>query len=174
MPEGFCEQCNGKCCTEFTVYVTHADVKRLIGHLKMPYETFITGYADDNRCTHPLIQLAEYDVRIGLSYVDKKCRLLNVEGDRRRCTVQPAKPMVCRTYPFSIDSEGKLVHVEPYKCPGPVWPPDQAGTDKAVAEVRQLKKEYQEYAILVQQWNKLPKEQRTSLKAFFDYVLPHA
>jgi hypothetical protein len=158
VPEGFCEQCNGKCCTEFTVYVTHADVKRLMEHLKKPFDAFITGYADDARCTHPLIKLASYDVRIGLTYAEKKCCLLNVVEDRRRCTVQPAK----------------LVHVEPYKCPGPIWPPDQAGVDKSVAEVRQLKKEYQEYAILVQQWNKLPKEQRPNLKAFFDYVLPHA
>ena len=174
MPEGFCEQSNGKCCTEFTVYVTHADVKRLADDLKRPIDSFITGYADDGRCTHPLIKLAEYDVRIGLTYADKKCCLLEVIGDRRRCTVQSVKPMVCRTYPFAIDSEGTLVHVEPYKCPGPVWPSDDAGKVKAVSEVRQLKKEYADYATLVAKWNALPKDQRKSLKEFFNYVLPKA
>jgi Fe-S-cluster containining protein len=174
MPEGFCEQCNGKCCTEFTVYITHADAKRLMDHLKKPADAFITGYADDGKCTHPLIKLAEYDVRIGLSYVDKKCCLLNVVGDRRRCTVQSAKPMVCRTYPFSISSDNQLVHVEPYKCPGPIWPPDQAGVEKSISEVKQLKREYKEYTDLVDQWNALPKEKRASLKAFLNFVIPRA
>lgn len=171
MPEGFCEQCNGKCCTEFTVYVTHADIKRLVDATRRDPETFVTAYADDKRATYPLLKIGGYDVRLGLTYRDKRCNLLKVESDnRRRCTVQDQKPMVCRTYPFSLSDKGELVHVEPYKCPGPIWPESQEEHDRAIREVRQLHKEYQEYEAIVDQWRPLPDDKKTDLKTFLEFA----
>lgn len=174
MPEGFCEQCNGKCCTEFTVYITHADIKRLVDHTGRDPTTFVTAYADDQKATYPIIRMGGYDVRLGLTYRDKKCTLLHVENDnRRRCTVQDHKPMVCRTYPFSVSDDGKLVHVEPYKCPGPIWPSTEQERAKAISEVRQLHREYNEYEAIVNAWNRLPEGKRTDLSSFIRFSFSH-
>lgn len=174
MPEGFCETCNGKCCTEFTVYVTHADVRRLLELTGWQVEQFVTTYSDDGKCNYPLVRFPEFNVRLGLTYTDKRCIFLKVEGDRRRCTVQSHKPMVCRTYPFSVNDDGELVHVEPYKCPGPIWPKDETDRARAIMEVRALQAEYQEYESLVDMWNALPIERRTDLKAFLDFTFSNS
>jgi Fe-S-cluster containining protein len=113
MPEGFCAKCQGKCCTEFTVYVTHADIKRLLDYTKWDPETFITAYGDDGRCTYPLVRMKDFEVRLGLTHNDRKCVFMQIIDGNNRCTVQAYKPMVCKTYPFSVTGSGKLVHVEP-------------------------------------------------------------
>jgi len=171
MPEGFCEQCQGKCCTEFTVYITHYDIKRLLDFTKWDPESFVMAYADDGKCTYPTVKMQEYDVRLGLTHGNKRCVFMKTVDEKNICTVQAYKPMVCRTYPFSVTQEGKLVHVEPYKCPGPVWPGSKEEEEKTIREVRQLHKEYDQYEALVKRWNSLTKERRTGLMAFLDFLI---
>lgn len=177
MPEGFCDQCKGSCCTDFTVYLTHADIKRLLEGVNRDPKEFITPYSTDGTDIYPLIktqEFGEFEIRLGLSRMEELCFFMKTINGQKRCMIQSHKPMVCRTYPFSITEDGKLTHADPYICPGPVWPATDAEVEAALKEVRQLIKELEDYEVLVKKWNSLPEEERTDVLTFLKFLSENA
>lgn len=169
MPEGFCLGCHGKCCTEFTVYLTHLDIRRLSSCLGLAPSSFIGLYEVVPRHEHPVINLSAGEVRIGLRRENGGCCLLEDREGALRCGVHEHTPMECRIYPYGLDIYGRLNHLANYMCPLDVHPKDEAESREIVKEIRQQKEELREYSEVVRRFNDLPEERRQDIDDFLRY-----
>jgi len=107
------ESCGGRCCKgpEGFVFLTIDDIERLEKALGRPRDTFAKiGVFDSVFFTDQKNVRAWY-----LNSAGKQCQFL-VNG---KCSVYPARPMQCRTYPFwPTLKDKKAWHAEKAKCPG--------------------------------------------------------
>lgn len=176
MVQGFCEKCAGNCCTDFVVYVTHADIKRLKQFTKKAPERFVVPYSDDGRTPYPLVDLDDYgpNVRLGLIRNDDKCIFIDTVKSQIRCTVHSHKPMVCRTYPFSIIESGELVPITPYKCPEPLLPVSPKEREKILLEIDQLFNEFDAYVKLVKDWNSSTSHRKKVFEILLKFLMQRA
>jgi len=169
MPEGFCLECHGKCCKEFTVYLTHLDIRRLSSGLGLAPSSFIRLYEVVPRHKHPIINLSTCEVRIGLRREDGGCCfLVNREG-ALRCSVHDHKPMECRIYPYGLDVHGGLNHLANYMCPFDVRPRNEAESRDIVRGIRRQKEELRKYSEIVEGFNNLPEKRRQDIDDFLRY-----
>ena len=173
MVHGFCEKCAGNCCTDFVVYVTHADIKRLKQFTKKVPERFVVPYLDDGRTPYPLVDLDDYgpNLRLGLIRNDDKCVFMDTLNSQIRCTVHSHKPMVCRTYPFSFIESGELIHVEPYKCPKPILPVSPEEREQILLEINQLFNEFDGYEKLTKEWNSSLSNEKREFEILLNFLL---
>jgi Fe-S-cluster containining protein len=170
MPEGFCDKCNGKCCTELTIYVTHRDIQRLAKKVGTDPSNFLTLYTDEYKSNYPLVKIQGGEYVIGLTRPREQCVFLMNVGAVNRCGVQDCKPMVCRVYPFNLSKDGLLVHSEPYKCPEKFWPETEEKRQEAIEEIRKFHNEYFEFREVVDTWNSEPKAQHAKLSKFVEFI----
>jgi len=171
MPEGFCLGCHGKCCKEFTVYLTHLDIRRLSSVLGLAPGAFIRLYEVVPRHKHPVINLSTGEVRIGLRRENGGCCFLVNQEGALRCGVHDHKPMECRIYPYGLDSRGGLTHLANYMCPCDVRPKDEPEMREIVREIRRQKEELQKYSELVERFNNLPEKRRQDIDDFLRYSI---
>ena len=82
----------GACCTNHDdysfVYLEGDDVDHLVSHLKIDEEEFLLSYTELDEC-YLVLRMDSPD-----------CPFL----DGLRCSVYPARPTQCRTFPFSRDT----------------------------------------------------------------------
>jgi Fe-S-cluster containining protein len=90
-----CEKCPGYCCSHPRIAVTDHDIRRLAKHFG------ISELAARKRYTYSYTTdgVREQLLRHHKDTIYKSvCRLFDRET--RRCTVYPARPYVCRQYPY--------------------------------------------------------------------------
>lgn len=105
-----CASCGGKCCNRFAVPITHLDVLRLAKHTgKEPIE-FCRLEDSQNISKNPYPKVFVENEQGKL--IEKMLVLKRTKTDwcvffarSNGCTVHQGRPMVCRTYPFSLFSE---------------------------------------------------------------------
>ena len=121
----FCfNKCNGYCCTKYTVLITTEDVIRILKNTPLRPEQFLSLYYvnDDILRYFPKIIMRSEEVVLGLRQrPDGSCIFfLNELG---MCGIHLYKPMVCHTYPFTLNQNGDLQRLENI-CPGEWYPND--------------------------------------------------
>jgi uncharacterized protein len=116
-----CQPDCGKCCTnarEGSVFLEPEDLESLAGKLEMPVRRFVARFTTREEGSE--LELAKTPAGECVFLVD------------RCCTVQDAKPIQCRTYPFlpldgftPVESEFTWRHEKKF-CPGigkgPLYP----------------------------------------------------
>ena len=114
-----CTRC-GNCCTshgEYThVYLAERDVRALAAHLGLSRRRFLARYCERE------------DGRVLLRMDAPECPFLSSEGT---CSVYPARPRQCRTWPFWEENleraawEGPIAATCPGIGRGPLVPADE-------------------------------------------------
>jgi len=171
MPEGFCGQCNGKCCTELSIYVTHRDIQRLAGKVHVHPTYFLNTIEGVEEVGYPLFHLDGKRIALALTRPNERCVFLMDVAGMNRCGVQDAKPLVCAVYPFNLDEGDEIVHSTPYKCPGRYWPSSQPDIWKTRAEIGKFRTEYEEFGKVVASWNSKPEDQRKDFTKLVDFIM---
>ena len=152
-----CEKCNTACCSRFNIFLTASDIKRIQRSLKLDPIDFTSPFpASDfpSPSVYPKFKIEDEWAYLAL---DKKlgkqeCVFLLTPGNSKRCGINAFKPMVCRTYPFTLDSAENLETVDPFICPK-YWWPEKKERVRAVNDITVQRKELEEYRKLVECWN---------------------
>jgi Fe-S-cluster containining protein len=111
-----CTDC-GNCCTETVVPVTTVDVLRVARATGLRPDKIVSFYAPgsfvDGGRGLPFAALDVGPRVMGLAQTgDRRCKFHRSD----RCTVYDVRPVVCRTFPFSIDEEAGLRMNEGVDC----------------------------------------------------------
>jgi len=88
-----CAKCPGYCCSYPVIIVTKYDVERLAKHFGLTPEQAEKRFTKSEH-GYKRIMRRKADEHYG-----KICRFFDTE--KRRCTVYPARPAVCRSFPGS-------------------------------------------------------------------------
>jgi Fe-S-cluster containining protein len=156
-PKVKCARC-GDCCRIPVVPVTHRDVARLVKHTGLPVGKLVRF------C--PSSEMA-YDEDSGLWIKFKSAKramVLRKRGERcifqtpeRACSAYAARPQTCRTFPYSMEFDGRKVTEitlnEVMKCNAIKCTKGCIDIDTVVANVKKENREDSEYHKLVKQWN---------------------
>ncbi len=156
-PKVKCARC-GDCCTIPEVPVTHKDVARLVKH------TGLSASALVRFC--PFSEM-DYDENSGLWIKFKSTRramVLRKRGERcifqtpeKACSAYEARPQTCRTFPYSVEFEGKKIDEirlnEVMKCNAVKCGKGCIDIDTVIANIKKENREDSEYHKLVKRWN---------------------
>jgi Fe-S-cluster containining protein len=168
--------CDGECCHEHSILLTHHDVNRLLSgvpginvrELLIFFEAH-AGYMDlDVLGGYPALMLDGGPCYMGLRFVvdendaRRHCRFL--DSETRRCGINSFKPMVCRTYPFLVDNRCITRH-RTIRCKRPYHPRDGNELLLMRATLQQAYLEFGEYHQKVAWWNENTRD--ASFDAFF-------
>ncbi|MDE4908874.1 YkgJ family cysteine cluster protein [Methanogenium marinum] len=111
-PTGFtCLMCGG-CCSRGEddgnlVLVSAPEIRAIMDFTGLAWDDIAEPYPD----MMPAEGGGEFTLAWCLRRTETACIFLN---ENNRCTIYPARPLICRTYPFAWE-EGKL---SVYACPG--------------------------------------------------------
>lgn len=174
------------CCSNSWVPLTGRDVYRIAATLGLPPSSF-TLYAEVSASRPFGFALDKTEVRNNL-YLSKRvpqegekprqdmpCTfLMHLPGGRALCGLDALRPMICHTYPYMLDEEGKL---EPMNggCSCRVW--KLSDTDRLHELGLQAKKkaEEDEYEQVIAEWNRrvaaYPSEHPHSFESYLDYLI---
>ena len=158
LEEDFCStKCNGHCCWSYVVLITSEDAIRLSKNLNLsPYQylTFYEGKVEKNGF-YPIVTINGYESVLGIKYSEElkdqskwPCFFFDMKSGL--CQVHKFKPMVCATYPFSMDAEENLGHLEKILCPDK-W---EAKNPDSIRNV--IRKSWEEVAVYnekAKKWN---------------------
>jgi Fe-S-cluster containining protein len=86
-----CSNCPGYCCSYPNIPITKRDVERLAEHFGISFKEAKKKFTME-RFGEKYAMRRKEDVHFG-----RVCRFFDTEN--RRCTVYPARPSTCRSYP---------------------------------------------------------------------------
>ncbi|MHA1380001.1 MAG: YkgJ family cysteine cluster protein [Candidatus Helarchaeota archaeon] len=164
MEEDFCSnKCDGHCCWSYVVLITSEDAVRLAKNLDLsPFEylTFYEGKVESNNY-YPIVTINGYKSVLGIKYSEElkaqnKWPCFFFDMKTGLCQVHKFKPMVCATYPFSMDAEENLGHLEKILCPEK-WAAHNEEPIKAV--IKQSWREVGVYKEKAKKWNEKHKNE---------------
>lgn len=166
-----CSGC-GNCCRDLRVAVTHLDVARLVAATgEAPAALTSWLGADDVDRNGEAASFVELNVGprlLVLAQRDGACRWLD---EAQRCRVYAARPLDCRAYPFSIDSDAggvsaRLSLLALTSCdevagsaPNPLSPSSES-CERLRAQDDARWRELEAYQALVARWNRLARHRR--------------
>ena len=160
---GSCLRC-GKCCTSFGVCLTSFDLIRIIDHTGLDPKDFVQFMPEQpDRERTELAILIDGEFFLMVLKWNKKfdCCFYGKSG----CNIYPARPMLCRTYPFCLKS-GKLTDTKSRSC-SDNWVPEDIDLMRYCTDMTQYRKEVNRYNQLVKAWNK---SGGGTLENFLNYI----
>ncbi|MHC1591247.1 MAG: YkgJ family cysteine cluster protein [Candidatus Helarchaeales archaeon] len=109
-----CQLC-GECCSKYCVPITHFDLKRILDFLGLPptvesIESIVEFIEPDESVEEtyediprPLLEDYETPALILVLKSDEYCDFYS--NNEKGCTIYPARPLVCRFFPFTYEYE---------------------------------------------------------------------
>lgn len=109
----YCRGC-GSCCRTFVVTVSHFDIYRIIDHTGRQPLDFLHLVDADEEDDPEAFQFifARKSLALRHNYL-RACVFL---GDDERCSIHPAKPGVCRTWPLDYNRQGELTWIRAHRA----------------------------------------------------------
>lgn len=154
--DDFCmNQCDGHCCSSYTILVTSEDACRIVQNNVLKPEEFLVLYDSsvEDMGYYPKFYISGNEVVLGIKFQENTttCMFLSPEG---LCSIHHCKPSVCQTYPFTMDTEGTLLRMEGLTdvCPHVFWPSSQEMKDKINDSLLQSWKEVKIYRQKMVDW----------------------
>lgn len=169
-----CDTCHGKCCKRFVVFITAHDATRIAKNLNIDPLYFLNYYPEEFTSKYPCFTIKGKSYVLGIDSKDgsmKDCKFLLNIGGYNRCGIHCFRPMSCRTYPFTLE-DGKLGSVEEFLCPKQWWPKAEK-REEYINNIKQFKKELEEYRSMVETWNS-SFNGKGSFMEFLDFTLNRA
>ncbi|TFF88568.1 MAG: YkgJ family cysteine cluster protein [Promethearchaeota archaeon] len=137
----FCSKhCTGYCCASYTVLITTEDILRILQNTPLKPHQFLCLYeaTDDALQYFSKIMINSEEVVIGLKNRDDNSCIFFLK-DLGLCGMHYFKPMVCHTYPFTINEKGKLARIENI-CPNEWYPNDRTEMKRIIHQAwREMK-----------------------------------
>ncbi|MER8235789.1 YkgJ family cysteine cluster protein, partial [Streptomyces sp. NPDC094049] len=100
---GGCASCGGRCCREYTVNVTMADVRRLAAGMALHPREFVTLREKDDGDFRFRREGPMYDLRLRHRPDTEGCVfLMEIAPGHARCGAYVHRPMVCATFPAAL------------------------------------------------------------------------
>ncbi|MEX2757209.1 MAG: YkgJ family cysteine cluster protein [Candidatus Sigynarchaeota archaeon] len=168
--------CDGECCHEHTVLLTHHDVKRILHGTNIDPRDLVVffqaheGYVDlEVLGGYPAIMLEGEPCYMGLRFIvddqdaRRHCRFLDHQTSK--CSIHAFKPMVCRAYPFLVHN-GRITRHKKIRCKRPFHPRTQQDITGLRGILLEAYREFEEYRGEVLRWNKSLRH--ASFEAFFE------
>lgn len=98
-----CASCKGRCCREYTVNVTLADIRRLAAGMAVHPGEFVTLKEKDDGDFRFRRDGPMYDLRLRHRPDTKGCVfLMEIAPGHARCGAYVHRPMVCATFPAAL------------------------------------------------------------------------
>ncbi|MBI5224108.1 YkgJ family cysteine cluster protein [Candidatus Micrarchaeota archaeon] len=168
-----CQICTAKCCRNYTVSLTAADLEKLFRTKTDDIYKHIaaidaTGF--DPKLV-PRVKLTKENGKEGdfiLCLVRDRKETCSFLGKGNLCTIYENRPRNCRIYPFRLDEKGGLKYVEKYRCPVD-WKLNTKAAKSFEKDITIQKKEVHEYKVICDAWNGKTKEHR-ELNEFIEFV----
>jgi len=173
LEEDFCStKCDGHCCWSYVVLITSEDAIRLSSNLaKSPFEylTFYEGSVEKSGF-YPIVIINGYESVLGIKYSEElknqnKWPCFFFDMNKGLCQVHEFKPMVCATYPFSMDANENLGHLDNILCPEK-W--EATKKDSVRKVIRQSWNEIGIYKEKVKKWNE--KHSKEGFDKFLEFI----
>ncbi len=171
-PVGFpCLTCSEGCCTDYLIFVTHADVSRIHGAVP---ELRVLDYLDVSDVAvddYPEVMLDGRPCRLVLKKEPASGRCVFLASGVNLCAIHAVSPYICRMYPFQVpyDDYQELELRQEVKCPERFLCP----RDEIPQLIRTAKafweRDLPRYAQLVETWHRLQPE--GSLASFAEFLL---
>lgn len=158
LEESFCSaHCDGHCCYSYVVLINSEDAIRIAKNMPdispLDYLTFYDAQYGKEE-SHPVVRINGFDSVLGIKYVETDdeetwpCVFLDLE--KGLCTIHTFNPMVCAAYPFSMDADDNIGHLENVLCPEEWNAQDEEAVRKIVRQSWQDSRVYKEKA---EKWN---------------------
>jgi len=120
LPAFPCRDCTQSCCSEFTVFITPFDLRRIAGPLELPPERLATPIQFTSRNA----DYRPYSFSLGgrrrylltLRRQRGKCHFLLRFGKYGRCGIHALRPQMCRCYPYSAEDRA-IKEIVQSRCP---------------------------------------------------------
>ncbi|MHA1785578.1 MAG: YkgJ family cysteine cluster protein [Candidatus Helarchaeota archaeon] len=152
----FCkESCDGHCCHSYVVLITSEDAIRILENTNLhPYD-FLEIYeaSVEKMGFYPIIKIMNQDAVLGIKYKKDTIECYFHDEKTGLCTIHGCKPMVCATYPFSMDWEGNLYHLKDILCPKKWWPKSEEMKNFFRETIRKSWEEGEVYKKKAKSWN---------------------
>lgn len=159
----FCsKECTGFCCCRYTVLLTTEDILRILNNTPLKPHQFLSLYEanEDTSKYFPKIKINSEEVVVGLKQRDDGSCIFFLE-QLGLCGMHFFKPLVCHTYPFTLNSKDELVRLKNV-CPSD-WYPENTREIKQI--IHQAWQEMNKNQKKVEFWNK-----NYSTRGFFDFI----
>lgn len=162
---GSCMRC-GRCCTSFGVCITPFDILRLKAATGLKPSDFVAAIPEPPKRERgePSVRICDMPSLIILRWAQGKgrqCFFYSGSG----CEAYQSRPMLCRTYPFSMKS-GSIESIPNRICPKK-WTPNDNCYEKDCADYAD---EVTRYKKIAKEWNMGP---GGGLDDFLVFALAH-
>lgn len=181
-PNFECRQC-GECCTRYTICVTHKDVFRIAKTYGSDPHNFLDYTVPDESVEESFKNIPRF-----IGEKKKKWILCLKENEKNDhcyfydsgpCSIYPVRPFICRAFPFLWQSKKNgfkfTLNEEAIDfCKGLGADKNKFDFEAVAGDMIESEKEDKEYAVLVEEWNKLVERKEIkspSLKKFIDFFM---
>ena len=144
--------CDGPCCKHYAVVVSPFDLRRIMENIPpMDINRFITFHqgVNDTQDEYPTVRIQGEEYYLGLQK-EPQTHACVFETGIGICGIHTFSPLVCKLYPWAMDSNGDITYLEHVLC-NHRFPTDDPESTKAY--MRQFWDELEQTKKLILDWN---------------------